>query len=546
MEDQEEVSYYSKEMAKGSIWAITGQVFFKFISFFYFVLIARAASQEDVGLFLITFGIMSFVAIFSHLGFPASLTRYVPYFEGLKQKGKIRDMLRLSYVLLTVFGLLFTFVIWLAADWIGEVYEKPMLPDAIRMFSVFLLLNNIFSVNVYYLQGRADIKSMQLVQNVQNFFKLVLTAVFFLAFGASLYTLIGGFLTSYLLALIVSLPIVHMKIRDLPKKDGGISKRQLWEEMLPFGLMLTIVSSLWLIIQVSDKLLLAYLVEPAKAAEIVAIYALATTAAAVLIMFPVSIGSIFLPILSRLAGKEDYKQMRSVTEAAQRWVLFVTIPTAIVLGTFSGDILNAFYGPAYATGALAMSIFVLGILVKSFSMMYSFALAALRLVKVELTIAFLTALANILLNILLIPMYGMEGAALASVISLFLMLALSLYYSKKLFDFRFHPCVYKMAFAGLVAFLIVLALQPALSSFLPSLSVSGGGELHAYASKVLYLVYVMLLTGIAVFLFMALSLLFKCFMKEDIILMKKTMRKVRSPASLIKLAERIASFGLAD
>jgi len=213
---------------------------------------------------------------------------------------------------------------------------------------------------------------------------------------------------------------------------------------------------------------------------------------------------------------------------------------------FSSDILNVFFGVAYGAGALAMSVFTAGLLMKSFAVVFSFALAAMRLVKIELEIAFLVAVTNIVLNIFLIPPYGMEGAALASFMSLSLMLALLFRYSRKLLGFRVHPSVYKMAVAGIMSFLIVLLLRPIASSLMLTLPQLGDVGLEAYVSKTISLIYLLVLMGISVLLFLMLSLLCKCFRREDILLMKKAMRRARIPSFFIGAAERIAFNGLAD
>ena len=72
----------SREVAKGSFWSLAGSVFFKLSSLLYVVLLARAASQDDIGTFYLALSAMSLIWVFSDLGISGALTRYVPFFEG--------------------------------------------------------------------------------------------------------------------------------------------------------------------------------------------------------------------------------------------------------------------------------------------------------------------------------------------------------------------------------------------------------------------------------------------------------------------------------
>ena len=78
------------------------------------------------------------------------------------------------------------------------------------------------------------------------------------------------------------------------------------------------------------------------------------------------------------------------------------------------NLLEMFYGSAYAVGGMALAIFAFGLLIRSLSFMQAFTLAGMRLVRIEMKVAAAAAITNIILNILLIPKYGIEGAALAS------------------------------------------------------------------------------------------------------------------------------------
>jgi O-antigen/teichoic acid export membrane protein len=330
------------------------------------------------------------------------------------------------------------------------------------------------------------------------------------------------------------------------KSTAALSHRELLSEVAPVGFMLAVMQSFSVIFASSDQLLLGYLVEPSKAIAMVAIYSLATSLASVLFIFPGSVGNIFLPVVSRLAGKNDMDRMRAVLETAQRWSLFITLPCAITLMSFSADILRVFYGSAYTSGAATLAIFTIGLVFFCMSYMTLLALAALRLVRVEFGITLAIGVVNLVLNVLLIPRFGLEGAAAASTIGFGVGLLLLQHYGEQLLGFRFPPEIWRLLAAAVLVFVVLLAVDPWVSSLSVLLPLPGAGATQVYFLKLLYLVCLAVLVLLSMLLFMGCALLLKCFRKEDISLMKGVMRRAMMPPSLISLAGKVASYGVSD
>ncbi|MBN1170317.1 flippase [Candidatus Micrarchaeota archaeon] len=531
---------YSKAVVKGSIWALLGNILFKFSSFFYVILIARMASQEDVGLFYLSLAIVSIIEIFSNAGIPLSLQRYIPFFEGKKEFNKLKYLLKLSYAVIAVLGTIFIALLWFASDFIGELYDEPLLPNAIRLFSVYIILNAAFRLNYTYLQGRTDIKSMQLLTNMQNGLKLLLTFALFMVFGATAATLVIGYLLSLLLALIISVPFIRRKVVDLPKSRDAVSASGLVREIAPFGMMLTMISMLWIIIGTLDKLLIGYFLP--DSAETVAVYSIAATFAGVLLMIPISVANIFLPVMSRLAAGNDRGSMHNITESASRWTIYLTFPAATVMIAFAHPMLSIFYGENYAFGSAVMAILTAAFLIQSFSFMLSNLLAAIRMVRIELQISAAVTVINVILNVLLIPAFGIEGAAIASLASIMVLYLLLYHFTKKVFNFSFSMQFYKIILAGFLTLGSFLLISPYLIAVqIPSF---GPENLQFLISKVAYLAYLGIVGILVIPLFVFFSIILKSISSDDISMLKSGFAKYGIPAQLTGFLEKILILGV--
>lgn len=535
----------SREVAKGSMWGLAGTITLKLVSFAYVIYVARAFSQGDIGLFYLALSVITLLAIWRDFGLPAALSRYVAFYDGKNEGKKAKDLLRITVLVNLATGVFVAIAFWFLADFISAFYANPGLADALRLLSAYSLIYGLFSIATTYLQGRMDIPASQLVNNVQNLSKLIFVVALFSIYGASLFTLCASFLLSYLMALLVSLPLVKRKISDLPDGKGGLATDEIWREIIPFGIMLTILQSFLVLISSVDKAMLGYFGAPAGATEAVAVYSLATQLALTLTVFPGAIATIFLPTISRLVGREDFAGVRSVLQTSQRWMLFITLPVAVVMIAFSSELLYGFYGSSYQVGAAALSIFVFGLVFNVMCYAVALALAGMRLVRIELKVAFIAGLINVALNVILIPQFGMVGASIASAVGFFATAVLFNHYGEKFLKFRMPPETYRLLAAGLATLLLALLLKPVASFATGALPAIGDGETQHYAEKAAYMLFVGILTAVSVAIFAVLALLAKTFKQEDISLMKSAARKVRAPEQLILLAEKIASYGVA-
>ena len=544
--DEEGTVAHSTEVARGTFWGLLGNVFLKAVSFLYVVYVARAVSQDDVGIFYLSLSIIGLVGAWRDFGLPSSLARYVPYFESRKEGGKVRSLLRYTYLLNALSGIVLTAALWLGADAIGAFFQNASLPAALRLISSFMLIENLFKVGSGFLQGKADIKSLQAMNAAQNLLKLVLTVIFFQIFGASLAWLTWAFLLSYVAAMAVFAPHIARNYSSLPAAGETLPLRELVREIAPFGLVLSAIQLISTLISYSDRAILGYLLPPATANETIAVYSLAVTLAMNIMVFPGAVGGIFMPLISRLVGMNDMDSVRKVMGTAQRWTLFLTLPFAVVMTAFAGEMLVVLYGQSYAGGAAAMSIFMLGMFFSFFTQVIALALAGMRLVNLEFKIVLAMGTLNVVLNFLLVPLLGMDGSALASAASFGVSALLFCHYGWKLAGFRMPSAAYKMVFAGAVTLVLLFLLRPIVLSAASAVPSLGTGEEGVYLTKGIRFGFIGLIAAFSGAAFALFCLFLKCFEQEDIDVMRKAAKRVKMPPQLLAVAERAMLLGVSE
>ncbi len=546
MDDEDGVAH-SNEVAHGTAWNLVGAFIGKILSFLYTIYIARVITQDDVGLFYLALGIIGLVSVWKDLGLPTALVRYIPFYESKNQHRKAFDLLRDTLAINVVIGAALTALVWFLADPIGALYQNAALPEVIRLLCAYVLLDNVGRTLTSYLQGKAEMKIPQLIGNLQVLAKLIITIVLVQAYGPGLVALCGGYILPILITIPMFIPIVVEKAglkKGIAAEGPRLGREEIVREIAPFGIMLTIINTFNALMSSADRAILGYLAPVASSAAMVATYSFAITLAGNVLVFPGTVGAIFLPVISRLVGKGDMAAVKKQVGIAQRWVLFITLPLAAVMFAYSTEMLTIFFGSAYGGGGLAMSIFVAGLVFNVFALTVSLALAGMRLVHLELKVSAISATANVILNFALIPFFGINGAAAATAISFAIWGALMLKYGKEKIGFESPRESYKLVAIGIGVAIVALALKPAVTIAQNALPALVSGELAPYAAKVEYL---LLLGAVSVFscaLFVAGAVVFKCFGKEDAKVLRMMGKKVFLPEPILIFGEQMVEAGM--
>ncbi|MFH1785487.1 MAG: flippase [Candidatus Micrarchaeota archaeon] len=535
----DDLSQTSKEVAKGTIWSLLGTLFFKLSSFFYVILIARVVSQDDIGILYLGISIAGLLSLASEFGIVSALVRYIPFFYGKNDNRKIFDLINFSYITV-VLSVIAAIILFWQADAIAVFYSLPSLTMALQLFSIFIILSSFNKIFSNILLGFADVKSTQLASNLQNFSKLIVTICLFYLYGITLFNLVLGYILSFLPPVILLFIFMKKQLSRIPSTGDKITQKDLVNDVVPFGFMIMILSSFSLILTSADKLILGYLLDPSESASLIGIYSIAFGLAAMIALFPPTIGSIFFPVVSRLFGKNDMDGIRSLTETAQRWLLFITLPVAIVFLVFARDLLSLFYGESYASGEMVVIWYILGFVLTSITYVIGYVLAAMRLIKLEIKILAISALVNVILAFLLIPIFSIEGAALAIMFSSVVSFFLLIYYGRKVFNYSLPVEVYKLVSAFVISLIVLFLFKPYSVSLFNALPVFDS----PVVDKILNFGLLSVFSLFTLLVFISITIPFKCFYKEDISLMKSLMKKLRIPVKLIDFTTKLASYGV--
>jgi len=159
----------------------------------------------------------------------------------------------------------------------------------------------------------------------------------------------------------------------------------------------------------ADIYLVAYFLAPAQ----VAFYSIAARLAEHLLWFPQSVGMALFP---RLAGSHPSEAHR-MTAAAVRQTLVLSLVPAALLAGFGRFLLTLWYGAEYEPAAAPLRWVCVGIVMMSLYVLLSRNFTSRNRQGINIFSAYLALGGNLLLNLFLIPRYGIVGAAMATACS---------------------------------------------------------------------------------------------------------------------------------
>ncbi len=149
------------------------------------------------------------------------------------------------------------------------------------------------------------------------------------------------------------------------------------------------------------------------------IYIVANQITYVTILTLIAMNQLIGPTISTLYVKQDFDGLQKVVTLTSWWIFGLSFALTTPIFLFSDVILHAVFGGRFAEGAMALRVILIGQLLNcSFGSIVFLLTMTGHHSKATLVFGSMAAL-SIGLNAVLIPLFGLEGAAIAKALTLF-------------------------------------------------------------------------------------------------------------------------------
>jgi O-antigen/teichoic acid export membrane protein len=403
------------ELSRGALGNVAVKIISLLLGFFLMVLLARTLGPEGYGVYAFFFALVSLLAIPAQIGMPNLIVRETAKLEATEQWGLMLGLWRwsTSTVLLLSLGILLisSGLAWLLLDQFSSLQLKTF---AFSLLLVpFIALSRLRTAAI---QGLRKVILSQLPDFIIRPALLILLIVtvkfLFPAEALTSASAMGLYVIAAFVALLISIGLLRrVQPNQLKSKPNALYEKKYWfSAVLP----LAFISGMVLITQNTDILMLGLFSTP----ENTGIYRAVISVSGLVAFGLYAVTIVVTPYFARFYAQGSKELMQKVVTQSARAILFLAIIMAIIIITLGEEMLGIFFGDEYLLGYLPLVVLAVGQLVNAF--MGSVA-GLLNMTGHEKETAKGVAIAagvNVLLNLILIPYFGMSGAATATAVSL--------------------------------------------------------------------------------------------------------------------------------
>jgi O-antigen/teichoic acid export membrane protein len=454
-----------KMVVKGAGIFFIGAVLSRFITYFTRIFIARYFGPEDYGLFSLGLAVIGFAGAFAVLGLPTGVTRYVSYYRSKKEEAQVKGVLVFSLFVVALVSCIFGGVLFLVSPQIASiVFHNPELTKVFMVFAISVPFTALSSILTSSFEGFQDIKYRVYTERIiLNVLKLVFI-VFLGVLGYGVLGIAFAYTLATVLTFFIALYFLETKIFSLRSKIPAIYIKK---EMLVFSLPLMLAGFMKTIMTRIDTVMLGYY----RTAGEVGVYNAAVPTAQILVIATSSMAVLFLPVITELYVKGQKELLEVVYKTVTKWAFYLNLPVFLIMVFFSRQVMALMFGLEYISGSLALSILAVGFFTVSMSFTPYYLLIMSKKTRSIFIISLFATLINVVLNWTLIPIYGLEGAAMATAVTYFMNSILLFGYSYHIMQISpFSTALMKSIPAGLLSmapiYLIGRVILPSLGGYL--------------------------------------------------------------------------------
>jgi stage V sporulation protein B len=491
----------------------------KLLGSVYTIFLQNIIGDRGIGLYQMAYPIYSTLLILSTAGFPVAVSKFVAEHIALGDYTGAKKVFRVSSVLLLLSGIIFFFVLYYGAEEFAVFFGDRDAALAIKMIAPALLVVPMMSAIRGYFQGWQRMEPTATSQLVEQFVRvgtILVAATLILQWGyseaeAAAGAAFGAF-TGGLAGFIVLLFFVWKKrafFRNDVRFQNKVPPQGTWDLVKKLCWYALPVSLGALVVPLMNNIDVITVVNILKKCgftqeQATEMFGLLTGRAFKLMLLPTTfasaIGTALMPAISAAIAMRNTKQVAGRMELAMRMTMLVALPSALGLAMLAEPIDVMLFKDTQ--GSEVIMWIAAATLFSSIQLTTSAILQGIGKVYIPVRNLLLGALVKTGLNILLVPFMGINGAALATVISYMLATLLNLHSMYRrtgvVFDLRamlFRPLLATF-FMAVAVYGVLRSFGPVLLGALPSERLYYAAlSLSAIGAAALVYVVALLITG---------------------------------------------------
>lgn len=399
------------EGARGGAIAFVLKISSTVLGFLNQVILARILGAGGVGEVILAITVVRISIQIAKFGMEETMMKFIPLYIERNDTAKLKGTILFAIKFCLLFSVVFMLFVLVFSKFIainifhseGLIKLMPVVVIAIPAWVIRDVIGGI-------LRGYKDAFRALIPESlISPFVRIVVFLLLTLKGIAPFYAIIA-FVAGEVLSVIVALKYLNRRMGALKHVRGQCEKKNIME--VAYTIIFTGMSVM--LYTQADVWILGMF----KSTEIVGIYGIATKLV-LLVYFPMMAFAAVIPsLISSIHASGDIVELKKVVSESTRWILSTAMPIILILLIEGKYILKYFYGPEFEAGYPVLVILTVGQMIKAGAGLIGVILQMTGEHKIYMKVNIIFGILNIILNLLLVPRYGMIGAASATALCL--------------------------------------------------------------------------------------------------------------------------------
>ena len=402
---------FSELFQKGAVSffiRIGGQIMGLLLSF----VIAYYYGAQVLGNYILVITVLRIFTLIAKLGLDTASVRFIASFVKKGKWQSIRIFRNKILILISITSILFSCIMYFLAENIVNLIDVQI--EHLRLASFFILPMVFFVLHYQSLRGLKRIAEFSFFYRMSQATFTIVSIFIISSFIKSHNVPVYAYLTS--LSIVSIFAIVNYQFWF--SKKVSLNYEEVVEDLtikniLTISIPLMLAQSVQFIMAWPDKLMIGNMMS----AESVAVYAVAFRFSMGVSITLMAINSIASPKFAEKFAISDIVGMGKIAMQSAKMIFWSTLPLAIILLIFPKFFMGL-YGAEFLIGFETLRWLIIGRVINALSGSVGNLMQMSNQQNIYMSILVVGAAINVVLNYYLIPIYGINGAAFASVASL--------------------------------------------------------------------------------------------------------------------------------
>lgn len=428
-------------IVKNVFWLSFSQIVGRLFRAGVLIYAARVLGSDGYGVFSYALGLAGFFTAFSDIGVSSIVTR-----EAAKRPEERSEYFSTAFWIKIILLLLTLGAVIIIAPHFSNIEGAKVLLPIVAFLTFF---DGIRDFTLSYFRAQEKMEWEAIVTLVLNISIAVFGFIILRAHPTARALTYAYVFSSGMGALVA---IIFLRKEFL--KLFSSFRRTLLKPIILAALPIAISGFFGVFMLNTDYVILGWM----RSASEIGFYAAAQKIVQLLYVLPGLVATGIFPSISRLIGDESHNNVRAINEQAIVFMFLISLPLAVGGVVLAGPIITFLYGTAYAPAVLAFQLLTATIPFVFVGTIFGSLLFAYDQQKKTAIYVGVSAVANVALDLLLIPRFGIYGSAAGTLAVQFIYLGLMSYLIGRVNKLTIFPYLKKIVLAtigmGIASFLL--------------------------------------------------------------------------------------------